>query len=459
MSAESIFVLGVNHKTAPVAVREQLAFTDDPEAPFRHFKGIKGCEEFCFLSTCNRVEVIFTTPRKEETIREIRRFLFQASTLSDEESEKYTYLHQGSDAITHIYRVSSSLDSMIVGEPQILGQLKDAYRQSSDRDGTGVILNRLLHKAFSVAKRIRTETNIGGSAVSISYAAVELAKKIFGDISGKKVMLVGAGEMAELAAEHLVTQGISEVIVANRTLKNAVLLAQRFKGTPVGLNELLEQLEIVDIMISSTGASGLILHQKEVKPIMRKRRNRPLFMIDIAVPRDLDPELNNLDNVYLYDVDDLSHVVEINKSDRVQEAGKAERIVVEETLKFLQWRENMALTPTITAIRRKADTIAKAELAKTLHNIELTKKEKKSIEKMACAIVNKLLHDPILHLKEDCTPEQKQQKLDHARNLFALDNGKLANKNGTEKKIKGDITPAGRKCYESDDSESYIRDT
>jgi glutamyl-tRNA reductase len=451
MSVDSIFVLGVNHKTAPVEVREQLAFTDDPEAPFRHFKSIEGCEEFCFLSTCNRVEVIFTTPRKEETIRAIRRFLFQASNLSDEESEKYTYLHHGSNAITHIYRVSSSLDSMIVGEPQILGQLKDAYRQSSEREGTGVILNRLLHKAFSVAKKIRTETNIGGSAVSISYAAIELAKKIFGDISGKKVMLVGAGEMAELAAEHLVNQGISEVIVANRTLENAVLLAQRFKGKAVGLNELLEQLKIVDIMISSTGASGLILHQKEVKSIMPKRRNRPLFMIDIAVPRDLDPELNNLENVYLYDVDDLTHVVEINKSERGQEAAKAERIVGEETLKFLQWLENMELTPTIMAMRQKADTIAQAELAKTIRNIELSKKERKSIEKMACAIVNKLLHDPILHLKEDCPPDQKQQKLDHARNLFALDNGRPANKNCPEKKVQSEITPAGRKCYWSDD--------
>jgi glutamyl-tRNA reductase len=340
---------------------------------------------------------------------------------------------------------------MIVGEPQILGQLKDAYRQSSEREGTGVILNRLLHKAFSVAKKIRTETNIGGSAVSISYAAIELAKKIFGDISGKKVMLVGAGEMAELAAEHLVNQGISEVIVANRTLENAVLLAQRFKGKAVGLNELLEQLKIVDIMISSTGASGLILHQKEVKSIMPKRRNRPLFMIDIAVPRDLDPELNNLENVYLYDVDDLTHVVEINKSERGQEAAKAERIVGEETLKFLQWLENMELTPTIMAMRQKADTIAQAELAKTIRNIELSKKERKSIEKMACAIVNKLLHDPILHLKEDCPPDQKQQKLDHARNLFALDNGRPANKNCPEKKVQSEITPAGRKCYWSDD--------
>jgi glutamyl-tRNA reductase len=450
MSVDSIFILGVNHKTAPVEVREKLAFTDDPEAPFRHFKSIEGCDEFCFLSTCNRVEVIFSAPKKDEAIRDIRRFLFQDSNLSDEESEKFTYLHQGSDAITHIYRVASSLDSMIVGEPQILGQLKDAYRQSSDRDGTGVILNRLLHKAFSVAKRIRTETNIGGSAVSISYAAVELAKKIFGDISGKKVLLVGAGEMAELAAEHLVTQGISEVIVANRTLENAVLLAQRFKGTPVGLNELLEQLEIVDIMISSTGASGLILHQKEVKPIMRKRRNRPLFMIDIAVPRDLDPELNNVDNVYLYDVDDLTHVVEINKSEREQEANKAERIVVEETVKFLQWLDNMELTPTITAMRQKADAIARAELEKTFSHIEVDKKGKKSIEKMACAIVNKLLHDPIVHLKADCEPDYKQDKLDHARRLFGLDEDRPYPSTKT-KDTPQPITPAGRKCFPPDE--------
>jgi glutamyl-tRNA reductase len=450
MSVDSIFILGVNHKTAPVEVREKLAFTDDPEAPFRHFKSIDGCDEFCFLSTCNRVEVIFSAFKKDSALLEIRRFLFQDSNLSDEESEKYTYLHQGSEAITHIYRVASSLDSMIVGEPQILGQLKDAYRQSSDRDGTGAILNRLLHKAFSVAKRIRTETNIGGSAVSISYAAVELAKKIFGDISGKKVLLVGAGEMAELAAEHLITQGISEVIVANRTLENAVLLAQRFKGTPVGLNELLEQLEIVDIMISSTGASGLILHQKEVKPIMRKRRNRPLFMIDIAVPRDLDPELNNVDNIYLYDVDDLTHVVQINKSEREQEANKAGRIVVEETVKFLQWLDNMELTPTITAMRQKADAIARAELDKTLSHIELSKKEKKSIEKMACAIVNKLLHDPILHLKGDCAPDQKQDKLDYARRLFGLDTDTPSPSNEIKTKSRS-ITPAGRKCSPTDE--------
>ena len=311
---------------------------------------------------------------------------------------------------------------MVVGEPQILGQLKDAYRNSADRQCTGVILNRLLHKAFSVAKRIRTETNIGGSAVSISYAAVELAKKIFGHLDGKKVLLVGAGEMAELAAEHLVNQGISEVIVANRTLERAVNLAKRFNGKAVGLGELHAQMELVDIMVSSTGASGLILLQEEVKPIMKQRKNRPLFLIDIAVPRDLDPKLNDLDNVYLYDVDDLSQVVEVNKAEREQEAQRAERIVTEETLKFLQWIEDMHLTPTIAALRRKADSIAQAELARTLsHCSSLSAKDIKSIEKMAGAIINKILHDPILFLKEGHNHEDKGLKLDFARKIFGLD--------------------------------------
>ncbi|MCB2184619.1 MAG: glutamyl-tRNA reductase [Desulfobulbaceae bacterium] len=420
MSIDSILVLGVNHKTAPVEVREQLAFTDDPESPFRNMKTIPGCTEFCFLSTCNRVEVIFASSNQEETIRGIKNFLFAGSNVSEKEIDNFIYLHKGSEAINHLYRVASSLDSMVVGEPQILGQLKDAYRDSSQRDCTGVVLNRLLHKAFSVAKRVRTETNIGGSAVSISYAAVELARKIFGNLKGKRVLLVGAGEMAELAAEHLINQGISEVIVANRTLERAIKLAKRFNGKAVGLAELHEQMEIVDIMVSSTGASDLILHQKDVKPIMRQRKNRPLFLIDIAVPRDLDPKINDLDNIYLYDVDDLSHVVEANKSEREQEAARAQRIVEEETLKFLQWIEEMQLTPTITALRRKANTIAQAELAKTLGNFDFSSKEKKSIEKMAGSIINKLLHDPILFLKNTHSSEDKSEKLDVTRKIFAL---------------------------------------
>lgn len=423
MSVEQILILGVNHKTAPVEVREKLAFPDI-EVPLAMLGEVPGCREFCFLSTCNRVEVIFTSSDPDKTVRHIRSFLFAASNLSEEKAIEYTYLHQGNDAITHLYRVASSLDSMVVGEPQILGQLKNAYREASERNCTGVILNRLIHKAFSTAKRVRSETNIGSSAVSISYAAVQLAKKIFGDLKNKKVLLAGAGEMAELAAEHLLSQGCTEVIVANRTLENAVKLAKRFKGKAVGLNELHDQLEQVDIMVSSTGAPGLILHKADVQPLMRRRRNRPLFFIDIAVPRDLDPKLNNIDNIYLYDVDDLSQVVEINKTERSNEAAKAERIILDESLKFLGWLGNMALAPTIADLRRKAEEIRQAEMARTLARLDLSAKEAKAIDKLTSSIINKVLLNPILHLKEDCHQNNKQMKLDMIRRFFALDTRK-----------------------------------
>jgi glutamyl-tRNA reductase len=312
---------------------------------------------------------------------------------------------------------------MIVGEPQILGQLKQAYKASADNNCTGAILNRFLHKSFSVAKRVRTETNIGGSAVSISYAAVELAKKIFGDLKGKTVMLVGAGEMAELAAEHLITQGISQVVVVNRTFENAVKLAKRFNGKAAGLDDLIPELDNVDILISSTGAPGLVLKHEDVKPVMNRRMNRPLFLIDIAVPRDLDGKLNKLDNVYLYDIDDLTHVVDINKAERDKEAGRGERIVVEETLKFVQWLEGMEVTPTIVALRKKADAICRAEIERTVGNLkDLSAKERKSLEKMAGAIANKLLHDPITYIKSDF-PGDKGERLALVRQVFSLDNG------------------------------------
>ncbi|MFC1837142.1 glutamyl-tRNA reductase [Thermodesulfobacteriota bacterium] len=421
MSAEKIMILGVNHKTAPVEIRERLAFTNDPGTPYRELKVIPGCEEFTFFSTCNRVEVLFVSSTPEETERKIRNFLFNDS-MSYEEAGQYAYLHQGEAAIQHLFRVGASLDSMIVGEPQILGQLKQAYRDATEQDAAGMILNRLMHKAFSVAKRIRTETEIGSSAVSISYAAVELAKKIFGNLKNKIAMLVGAGEMAELAAQHLMNQGIAEVIVANRTFERAVNLARCFNGKPVSLEELVPQLEQVDIMISSTGSPDIILHSKDVKPIMRKRRNRPLFLIDIAVPRDLDPKLNDLDNVYLYSIDDLSNVVDINKAERDKEAVRAERIVTEETLKFMLWLGSMEVTPTIVAIREKADAIRKTELEKTLPSLEnLSDEETQAIEKMTSAMMNKILHHPIVHLKKDDSHKDKKAKLAFIRKAFNLD--------------------------------------
>lgn len=422
MQVDQIMIIGVNHKVAPVEVREKLAYTGDCAHPVIELGNIPGCKECCFLGTCNRVEVIFSCVDTDETAKAVRKFLFSRSNLSDEEAQKYSYFYSGKEAINHLFRVAASLDSMIVGEPQILGQLKGAYRDAREHKSVGLILNKFINKSFSVAKRTRTETNIGGNAVSISYAAVQLAKKIFGSLENKKVMLVGAGEMAELAAEHLIAQGISEVVVANRTLANAIKLAERFNGSAVSLEELTSELESVDILISSTGATGLVLRKEDVKPIMRQRMESPLFLIDIAVPRDLDPELNDLDNVYLYDIDNLSDVVDVNKAEREKEAGKAERIVEEETLKFMEWLEGMEVTPTIVDIRQKIDAIRQAEIDKTMAGLgELSSKQIKSIEAMATAITNKILHNPILFLKSDTATADKQAKLQMVRELFGLD--------------------------------------
>jgi len=424
MQANNIIILGVNHKTAPVEIREQLAFSGDGELPFQELLNVTGASECCILSTCNRVEIITVCKDLEQSPAALRRFLFGKTALSDEEARKYSYLHQGSEAINHLFRVGASLDSMIVGEPQILGQLKQAYKVASDKNYTGAILNRFLHKSFSVAKRIRTETSIGSSAVSISYAAVEMAKKIFGDLQGKAVMLIGAGEMAELAAEHLINQGVGQVVVVNRTFERAVKLARQFNGRAAGLDELITQLEDIDILISSTGAPGLVLRKDEVKPVMKQRHNRPLFLIDIAVPRDLDPELNNLDNVYLYDIDDLQQVVDINRAERDKEAARGESIVAEETMKFAQWLEGMEVSPTIAELRAKADRICRAELARTFGNLkDLPPKAQGSIEKMAGAIVSKMLHDPICYLKsEDRYNPDKRERLALVRGVFGLDN-------------------------------------
>ncbi len=423
MPRDTIVLLGVNHKTTPLAVREKLALTGGYEEPLAALGRLDAIREYYLLSTCNRVEVLFTCRDVREARKQVLDLLF-AGSASREEMKNYIYQYEDQEAINHLFLVASSLDSMIVGEAQILGQLKDAFRHASCQKTSGLILNKLLHKSFSVAKRVRTETRIGANAVSISYAAVELARKIFGNLDDKRVLLVGAGEMAELAAEHLVGQGVSEVVVANRTLERAVKLARRFDGRPVALDELVEQLKSVDIIISSTGASDLILRKKDVQSVMRERRNQPLFFIDIAVPRDLDPEINELDNIYLYDIDDLKHVVEMNKSERDKEAVKARRIVEEETLKFSQWLENIELTPTIIELRSMADDICKKELAKTLGKLDhLSAREKKSIEKMAAAITSRMLHYPLQYLKSDNPCGDRRDKVNTVRTLFRLDNG------------------------------------
>lgn len=422
MSRDTIVLLGVNHKTTPLAVREKLALAGGYEQPLNALAEIKELQEYYLLSTCNRVEVLFTCREAASASQRVLDQLF-AGAIPREELNRYIYHYVNDEAVEHLFQVAASLDSMIVGEAQILGQLKEAYRHAAQHKCSGFVLNKLLHKSFSVAKRVRTETRIGASAVSISYAAVELARKIFGDLSGKSVMLVGAGEMAELAAEHLVSQGVAEVIVANRTLQRAVNLARCFNGQAVALDELLGQLERVDIMISSTGAPDLILRKEDVRPIMRERRNRPLFFIDIAVPRDLDPAINDLDNVYLYDIDDLHNVVELNKSERDKEAVKAQRIVEEERLKFNKWLANIESTPTIAQLRGKVEQFVRAEVERTLGaRSELQEAERQSVEKMIAAITGKVLYHPLLFLKSENHCIGMQDRIKTIRDLFALDN-------------------------------------
>jgi glutamyl-tRNA reductase len=421
MPSETILILGVNHKNTPLEVREKLAFSNGYEEPLQALGKINGLREFYLLSTCNRVEILVSANDGKQVEKDLAGFLF-GDTLTPDQYEKHLYCHRNEEAIHHLFMVAASLDSMIVGESQILGQLKEAYRWSADKKCTGPILNKLLHKSFSVAKRVRNETQIGSSAVSISYAAIELAKKIFGSLDNKRVLLIGAGEMAELAAEHLVGNGAKDVVVANRTLERALNLAKRFNGHAVGLDELLEQLEQVDIIVSSTGAPGVILHKGDVKPLMRNRRNKPLFFIDIAVPRDLDPALNDLANVYLYDIDDLNNVVELNKAERDKEAVKASRIVDEEALKFESWLSGLAITPTIAALREKGNRISQMELERTLPRLKnLTPKEQKSVEKMASSIVSRLLHDPLIYLKSESCKDQSEMKVDVFRSVFDLD--------------------------------------
>ncbi len=428
MPGNTILLLGVNHKTTPLAVREKLALSGGYDEPLQALDEIEELNEYYLLSTCNRVEVIVTCQDAITARSKVLGCLFGNAVTADE-LEQYIYTYHDGEAVKHLFTVAASLDSMIVGEAQILGQIKDAYRHASQKKCSGFILNKLLHKSFSVAKRVRTETRIGASAVSISYAAVELAKKIFGQLQDKKVLLVGAGEMAELAAEHLVGQGVSQVVVANRTLERAVTLARCFNGQAVALEELLDQLGQVDIVVSSTGSPNVILSHEDVRKVMRERRNRPLFLIDIAVPRDLDDRINELENVYLYNIDDLKNVVEKNKSERDREALKAERIVDEECFKFERWLENLVATPTIIELQRMADAVAHSELDKTLKGLgELSSKERKAIEKMATSIAAKMLHHPLRYLKADNHCASRTERITMARLLFDLDHNMSGDK-------------------------------
>ena len=420
----TLVLIGLNHRTAPVALREKLAaLAPDPAAAYQYLRSLPTVQEALLYATCNRVEIIFASPEPEAAIPQVIEFLVSQGEAADAAAiHQALYVHREGAAVSHLFQVACGLDSMVMGEPQILGQVKAAYRQGTEQQATGPLLNRLLHKTFSVAKKVRSATGIGGLAVSISYAAVELARKIFGSLTDKTGLLIGAGEMAELAVEHLKRQGVPRLIVANRTLERGLELAHHFGGQAVSLAELPEQLLHADIVISSTGAPEIILTKDQLKGVMRRRKQRPLFLIDIAVPRDLDPAINDLDNVYLYNIDDLQGVIQANLNHRQEEAVKARRIIEVETQKFLQWRETQAVTPTIIALVDKARQICQAELKKTLPQLgPLTPEQQKAVEVLAESIAFKMLHDPFLYLKRNHHPKRRSQDIDLTRRLFNLD--------------------------------------
>ena len=418
----NLVIVGLNHKTSPVEIREKLSFPSGTIGePLKKLVHGYGLAEGVILSTCNRVEVLANTNKLEKGTRQIKRFLSDFHSIPLEILDEHLYVHQGEAAVKHLFRVAAGLDSMVLGEPQILGQVKDSYGYAVEHNTAGIIVNKLYQKAFQVSKRVRTETKIGESAVSISFAAVELARKIFGELSGKTAMLVGAGEMAELAARHLQTNGVREIMVANRTYEKAVELVKCFSGTAIMFREFPHYLKNVDIVIASTASPNFIIKPDQIQEVMKERRHKPMFFIDISVPRNVDPLVNNIDNCYVYDVDDLQGVVVANLQERHKEAEEAEEIIIEEIDKFYRWIKSLDVVPTIIALRQECDGIRKAELARAMPSLQtLSPKEVKVIEAMTSAIVNKILHHPVTHLKREANKIEGDLYIDTIRKLFDL---------------------------------------
>ena len=428
-----IVIVGTSHHIAPIDFRERLSFSESQlTEAFRFLGENSDVRETTILSTCNRVEVYAATNGRDGGAV-LSDFLSNYHQIEPQQFDKFTYTHQNLDAIRHLFNVVASLDSMVVGEPQILGQVKEAYDQSLSAGATGDILNRLFAKAISVGKRVRTETNIASGAVSISYAAVQLAKKIFPSLEDKTVAIIGAGEMSELTAQHLVANGVSKVIVANRTYERAVNIAEKFNGIPLSYDADLSFLVEADIVISSTNAPHYLIHRRLLAEIMKKRKHRYMFLIDIAVPRDIDPEVSKVDNAFLYNIDDLEAVVASNLKDRQQEAGIAEQIVKEESAKFQSQLQVFEVNPTIKALHQRFGQVASKELSVCLDKAKLSPKQQKTVEAMTQSIVKKLLHQPTKNLRQAVNDidDDHVQYVRVLQELFALEN---ADDGGTKDK-------------------------
>jgi len=404
-------------------MREKLfAGCEEKNNLLAELTSIAGVQEAMYLTTCNRVEILASTDGSEETTLMLCSYLANVAAITTPEAEKCLYVYREEDAVRHLFRVAASLDSMIMGEAQILGQVKEAYRRALEAHATGAVMNRLLHRAFRTAKRVRTETAIAANPVSVSFAAVELAKKIFGELNGKKVLLIGAGEMAELTATHLFGNGTKDIVVANRTRSQALTLADKFHGRAVGLEDIAAELIPADIVVSSTGASSYIMQAEAVRQSQSRRKNRMLLLIDIAVPRDIDPAAGLLENVYLYNIDNLQDIVDENMQNRRNEAMKAGVIIEEEAKKYCDWVKELEAVPTIVSLRTKAEAIVQTEIAKAAPWLQtMNGEDQQRVAALINAIVNKFLHNPVTALKEESADFETAQLAALTRQLFHLD--------------------------------------
>lgn len=419
----NIIVVGVSHKTAPVELRELLAIPESRigEALKRLvvYPSVKEC---MFLSTCNRVEVYAVVDDVDRGFSAVQEFLVHTHlAVSEETLFPHLYCYADDRAIAHLFRVAASLDSMVIGEPQILGQVKAAFELSLLHRASGVILNKVVRKALSVGKGVRTQTRIAEFAVSVSSAAVELAKKVFSNLHEKTVLLVGAGDMGKIAAQHLIRNGVRQVLLSTRNLQRAYALAERFHGEAIPFGELRSALVRADIVLCATGAPHYVIEREDVERAIRQRMNRPMFLIDITVPRNIDPAVKDIDNAFLFDIDDLENHVGHNQEERRREATKAEALIQQEVGTISLWLRSLEATPTIVALRKRGDEIKQAELEKALGRLgPLTERERRAIESLAAGIVNKLLHGSLVTLKAEAQSHNGLMFIEAARRFFDL---------------------------------------
>lgn len=415
--------IGLNHRSAPVEIREKMSFhPSQMEEALQELKSYPGLEGVVILSTCNRTEVYAATTDVEVGIRSVKKFLSNHHGIEENILEQYLCVHTLYDAVRHLFRVTSGLDSMVRGETQILGQVNNAYQQANEAQVTNKAVNVLFQTALAVGKRVRTDTLIDQHPVSISYTAVELAKQQFGELQGKGILIIGAGEMSTLTAKHLVAAGASTVLVSNRSYEKAVALAQECSGRAVRFAEMDQFLEEVDIVISATASSHFVILPERMQEIMKKRRGRPILLIDIAVPRDIHPDAGKIPNITLFDIDDLREVVDRHFQEREKAAAEAEKIIEEEMLQFLKWHNSLFVVPTIIALQQKGQQIKDVQLNRALERLGgLTPNQVKIISSMANSIINQLLHGPITNLKEYASTTQGHLYTEILQNLFDLD--------------------------------------